>query len=84
MPHRLVFCLKSFEFDSMCVVLNCFVGQVVDGAAKLTFLQLPPLQNNGSARAMPEPDRETLWESLCEKQVAQLDRLKRGESKYSE
>eukprot|EP00116_Pleurobrachia_bachei_P009376 sb/3469638/ len=40
--------------------------------------------DTGVTRAMPEVDRETLWESLREKQVAQLDRLKRGESKYSE
>ena len=34
------------------------------------------------SRVVPECDRETLWESLREKQAAQLDRLKKSEPKY--
>ena len=44
---------------------------------------LPP-QSQGveGSRVVPECDRETLWESLREKQAAQLDRLKKSEPKY--
>ena len=38
--------------------------------------------NGPTAKTVPEGDRELLWESLREKQAAQLDRLKRGESRY--
>ena len=42
------------------------------------------LQTNGTegSRVVPECDREVLWESLREKQAAQLDRLKKSEPKY--
>ncbi|XP_063689313.1 pericentriolar material 1 protein-like isoform X7 [Bolinopsis microptera] len=41
-------------------------------------------QTNGieGSRVVPECDRELLWESLREKQAAQLDRLKKSEPKY--
>lgn len=39
-------------------------------------------QKEKTSMTVPDSDREQLWENLREKQAAQLERLKRSESKY--
>ena len=64
------------------IVRECSAKQQI--FYNLFFVTTRLFQSQGieGSRVVPECDREMLWESLREKQAAQLDRLKKSEPKY--